>query len=315
MTSQQSTRPVVVGVDGGPGSDGALRYAVAEAVRRKAPLHLVHVEPLVPMAPLLPLAPLAAGPIGLLEVRAVASSILDRARETALELAPGLEVHAALGQGSRSAVLVGAAVGAQLLVVGRESRHGVERLLTGATTAGVASRASCDVVVVPSFWTGDHRRGRVVAGIKSQSQAHQLLGEAFAEASARGATLTLVTAWELPDPYLDRIEVRTSSQKWEAEGRQVIDTLLADWTTVYPDVPVDVRIEHGRPAAVLLNTSRESDLLFVCRRRHAVHAHGRLGGVAYTLLRTSDVPVQVVATAGPEPVPELELEEAGHLLA
>ena len=40
-----TTRPVVVGVDGRPGSAGALRYAVTEARRRRAPLQLVHVVP------------------------------------------------------------------------------------------------------------------------------------------------------------------------------------------------------------------------------------------------------------------------------
>src|SRR5688572_4774624 len=34
---------VVVGVDGAPGGAGALRYAVADARRRSAPLRLVHV--------------------------------------------------------------------------------------------------------------------------------------------------------------------------------------------------------------------------------------------------------------------------------
>jgi nucleotide-binding universal stress UspA family protein len=308
--SSQDTRPVIVGVDGRPGSAGALRYAVAEAVRRQAPLHLVHV---MPLAPLIPMAPLP--PVAVTELSTVATSILRQARETALGVAPGLEVYTEFGHGSRSAALVEAAKGAQLVVVGRETRRGVERLLTGATTAGVAARASCDVVVVPSFWTDDHHRGRVVAGIKTQSQARQLLGEAFAEASARSATLTLVTAWQLPDPYMDRIEVRTHADDWQAEGRRVIDELLSDWRTVYPDVPVDIRIEHGRAASVLVEASRDSDVLFLCRRRYAVHPHGHLGGVAYAVLQSSEVPVHVVSSEGsPEAASlvELKLEDAGQ---
>ena len=309
--SGQHTRPVVVGVAGNPGSDGALRYAVAEAERRQAPLHLVHVMPVAPLAPLTPLAP--SGPGSETELRTVATSILRTAHETALELAPGLEVQTELGHGTRSAVLVEAAEGAQLVVVGRETHHGAERLLTGATTAAVAGRAACDVVVVPSFWTHDHLRGLVVAGIKTQDQAHELLGVAFAEASARGATLRLVTAWQLPDPYLDRIEVRSHSEAWEAEGQRVLTTLLADWRAAYPDVPVDIRIKHGRAGTVLLEASRESDLLVLCRRRHGVHPHGHLGGVAYALLQASDVPVLVVPATNPEAVPdvELKLEDAG----
>lgn len=315
--SGQLTRPVVVGIDGGPGSAGALRYAVAEAVRREAPLLLVHVMPVAPLAPLVPLppfAPLTPGVQGAeTEARTVAASILRTAKETALELAPGLDVQAKLGHGTRAAALVEVAEGAQLVVVGRETRHGVDRLLRGTTTAAVASRASSDVVVVPSFWTDDHHRGLVVAGIKTHGQAHELLGAAFAEAHARGATLRIVTAWEVPDPYLDRIEVRTHSEDWEAEGRQVLTTLLTDWRTVYPDLPVDIQIKHGRAGTVLLEASRESDLLMLCRRRHAVHLHGHLGGVAYALVQASDVPVLVVATSDSAAVPEtdLKLEDAG----
>ncbi len=316
MTTQ-TTRPVVVGIDGGPGSTGALRYGVAEAVRRRAPLDLVHVMPslgpavLAPLAPFPPIAP--TGPGSVAELRSVATSILQKARETATRLAPQLEVRTELAHGSRSASLVEASEEAQLVVVGRESHRGVERVLAGATTAAVAARAHCDVVVVPSFWTDDHPRGRVVVGVKTHSQGAELLGPAFAEAAARGATLTVVTAWELPDPYLDRIEVRTHAEDWEVEGRQVLTELMSDWRTAYPEVPVEIRIRHGRPASVLVETSRESDVLFLARRRHAVHTHGHLGGVAYAVLRASDVPVHVVTpTAVETPVPELVLERAGQ---
>ena len=203
--------PVVVGVDGRPGSGGALRFAVAEAVRRRTPLVLVHVMPLgpwVPMAPMTPFATLAAPPSLREDVRGVADDLLEEARTHALELAPGLTVRTELVDGSRATRLVEVAQHARLLVLGRESRHGLDRLLVGTTTPGVAANAPCDVVVVPPAWTEADDHGRIVVGVKSESQAAQVLGPAFAEASARGARLTVVSAWRLPDPYLDRIEVR-----------------------------------------------------------------------------------------------------------
>ena len=168
--------------------------------------------------------------------------------------------------------------------------------------------------MVPSFWSGDRSHGRVVAGIKSRRNAHELLSRAFGEAAARGATLTLVTAWELPDPYLDRIEVRTHAADWEAAERRVIEETLTQWRSAYPDVPVEIRIVHGPAANVLLDASRDSDLLLLSRRRLALPPFGRLGGVPHALLRLSDVPVEVVPYVdhpAAEPATDLVLEESG----
>ena len=88
-----TTRPVVVGVDGLPGSAGALRYAVAEAGRRHAPLHLVHVVPT-----LLSLGPAVAS----VDLQTIGADLLDEAERTVREQAPGLEVVPVLTRGERT---------------------------------------------------------------------------------------------------------------------------------------------------------------------------------------------------------------------
>lgn len=306
------TRPVVVGIDGAPGSAGALRYGVAEARRRGAPLRLVHVvhpTRLVPAFP--PVGP--AMPVAVRDPRVLAESILRQAADVVHQLAPGLEVSSELRHGAPAASIVDATKNAQLLVIGRETRRGLDRLLTGATTAAVASHAECVVVVVPSFWTALRPHDQVVAAIKSRDHAHQLLAQAFAEARARSATLTVVKAWELPDPYLDRIEVRTHSADWEADGEEMLGELLSEWRTAYPDVSVVTRVAHGPAADVVLSTSQDADLLLISRRRHGFPPQRHLGGVAHAVLRRSDVPVVVVpfVVTPDEPTPELVLEESG----
>lgn len=299
-----TNRPVVVGVDGEPGSAGAVRYAVAEARRRRAPLHLVHVVPMY----------LSLGPsIPYSELFRIGVEILDKERETVRILDPDLDVTTVIAHEDRSAGVVQAAEEAQLIVVGRESRRGADRLLTGTATAGIAAHAPCDVVVVPSFWVDQAPHGRVVVGLKSSHNAHALLAQAFAEASARAAVLVVVTAWQVADPYFDRVEERTHAQDWETEGRKVVLEITADWRTAYPDVAMETRIVHGPAARVLLDVSADSDLLVISRRRLALPPHGRLGAVGHDLLRLSDVPVQVVPyTADPEIETEgLLLEEAG----
>jgi nucleotide-binding universal stress UspA family protein len=301
-----NTRPVVVGVDGLPGSAGALRYAVAEAGRRGAPLHLVHVVPsLLSLGPAVPMA----------DLQQTGVDLLHEAEQTVRQQAPALEVATVLTRGERTTGVVKAAEDAQLLVVGRESRRGIERMLTGTATAGIATHAGCDVVVVPSFWVDADRRGLVVVGIKHGRDTHELLARAFAEAATRGATLRMVNAWHVSDPYFDTIEFRTHSEDWQNHGIQLLHEISTEARADYPDVPVEARVVHGRPARVLLQESAGSDLLVISRRRLALPPYGQLGGVGHDVLRLSDVPVQVVPYVhDPARQGELVLEEAGAAL-
>ena len=89
----------------------------------------------VPVPPLRPIEPEDLEPH--------ARSVLAQAAGEARNLAPDLSVSTMLAHGSRVRAIVDGSTDAQLVVVGRETSHGLERLLTGATTAGVASNADC----------------------------------------------------------------------------------------------------------------------------------------------------------------------------
>lgn len=297
--------PVAVGVDGCTGSIGAIHYAVAEAARRRTSLCLIHVMPLaLPSwsAPAVVVFP---------ELREAATSILADALEIARKADPSVHVVTRLDHGSRAARLIANAQDAQLLVVGRETQHGINRVLFGATTLAVASRAASAVIVVPETWRGDRFGGRVVIGLKDRTNARELLGVAFAEADARAGSVHAVTAWNLPDPYLDRIELRTHASEWEDEVRQLVDPLLAAWRPTFPDVLADFDVTHGRAASVLLTETLTSDLLVLARRPHATLPYGRLGGVAHRVLLLSTTPTLVVPHCPPTSIPEsLVLAEA-----
>ena len=141
-----------------------------------------------------------------------ARRVLDRAEREAREPSPDLSVSTCLLDGRRVRAIVDAAADAQLVVLGRETRHGLERVCTGSTTAGVASAARCPVIVVPGDWQPREGAGEgrtVVVGIGRVEGAPDLMATAYAWASSRGAPITVVHAWEMADNYLDRIETRT----------------------------------------------------------------------------------------------------------
>ena len=321
MTSALHRAPVVLASDGTPASEGALRFAVQESGVRGAGLVIVHVNPLaVPVAPLHPILPI--GPLPATrstlpsELSVHARRVLDRTAREARELAPGLRVSTVLMDGRRVRAIVDAAASAQLVVVGRETRHGVERVRTGSTTAGVASAARCPVVVVPGDWRPRQGAGEdrtVVVGVRRVEGAADLMATAYAWASSRGASITVVHAWQMADNYLDRIETRTHADDWQALGEQLLREALGTWRDQHPDVSVQTHVVHGHAASVLAAAAKTADLLVV-RRAHEHRPWDHLGATVRALLLSSPTPVEVVpAHSVPESDPDLVLEESGSV--
>ena len=252
--------------DGSSASDGALRYAVEQARARRAGLRILHVMPMaVPMPPLRPVEPADLEPYA----RKVLSA---RSTRHARDLAPGLAVSTSWLTAAASAASSTArptpswswSVARPATVSGR--------LLTGATTAGVASNATCPVVVVPGALAAAeqrrgrrHGRGRASAG---RDDASHLMAAAYAQASSLGASITVVHAWELPDPYIDSLEGKCPfNDDWQALGEQLLSEALGTWRDQHPHLPVETRVVHGHAASVLVSEAKAADLVVV-RRAH-----------------------------------------------
>jgi nucleotide-binding universal stress UspA family protein len=307
MTQEQSPR-VVVGVDGGPGSAGAVQYAADEARRRGAELRLVHVVPTyVPVSPLAPAL--------VQELTSAGEEILEQARTQLAETTPDLVVSTRRLTGPRIAALVDAADGAALLVVGRETRSGLERLMGAGTTAAVATHARVPVVVVPQQWAVDGSTGPVVVGLKSSMHADELLGAAFRAAAEHDVALVVVHTWRLPDEYLDRIEVRSHVDDWIARGEELAQEALAPWRREYPDVPVSVAVTHDDPAHALVRASEGASLVVLLRRPPAPVFGQHLGGTARAVIRAAACPVQIVpGTDLDTEMADLQVEASGAML-
>jgi nucleotide-binding universal stress UspA family protein len=136
---------IVVGVDGSSSSHAALEWAYGEAGLRHVAVHAVCAYD----------EPWALGPAELSAPRA-----LDRLREAlardaehvlseAVDRAPDdIAVTADAVEGAAGQVLLAAAAGSSLLVVGSRGRGGFKSLLLGSVSASCASRATGVVLVV-----------------------------------------------------------------------------------------------------------------------------------------------------------------------
>ncbi|MGY1633502.1 universal stress protein [Geodermatophilus sp. SYSU D01186] len=143
-TSVSGRSGVVVGLDGGPGDDDLLAFAVREAALRDTSLVAVHTwEHTVP------------GPLALAVDPLVDVGTAQRREESALDDAlqragtPTVPVQRIVQRGRAAPVLLAAALRAELLVVGHRHRRGGALGNLRSVTNAVLHGAACPVAVVP----------------------------------------------------------------------------------------------------------------------------------------------------------------------
>lgn len=145
---------VVVGVDGSTASRQALLFAAGEARLRHAGLRVVAAYD-VSRAGYGYAAGLSAGwDLGPMEdrLREAAEALVKDAADTVATHVPGPALHVTtmVVQGRPSQVLLQAAEGAALLVVGARGAGALTRLMLGSTSTEVVHGAPVPVTVVPS---------------------------------------------------------------------------------------------------------------------------------------------------------------------
>jgi nucleotide-binding universal stress UspA family protein len=142
--SENESRPVVVGVDGSPASQAALRWAVEDARRRGCAVDAVsawHADYGVMIGPL-PAEVLAE--VTPQALKAAAQKVLDRA----VQGFEGVEIRRILVEGDPRDVLFNASENAALLVVGNRGHSRLVEAILGSVSAYCVHHASCPVVVV-----------------------------------------------------------------------------------------------------------------------------------------------------------------------
>jgi len=136
-----------VGVDGSEGSVKALQWAASEARIRNARLHPVLAwEPRVRAVGGVAVTPNAD------EIAAFSRDALERLDsllDAHSEELAGLDIERSAARGAAAPVLLEAARGATLLVVGTHGRSGLVGLLLGSVSRECARHAPCPVVIVP----------------------------------------------------------------------------------------------------------------------------------------------------------------------
>lgn len=140
---------IVVGVDGSDNSVAALRWAMGEAVLRKASVEVIHAWRR-PYTGEVPVMITYTPPID--ELRGNAARVLDDSVRRAGAPPTGVAVQQSVVENSPVGALLDASDGAGLLVVGSRGRGGFSGLLLGSVSHQIANHAACPVVIVPARW-------------------------------------------------------------------------------------------------------------------------------------------------------------------
>jgi nucleotide-binding universal stress UspA family protein len=285
IVSAPQVKPVAVGIDGSPHHLVTIDLAVTEAIRRGAPLHIMHVTP----GRYVGLRSRATAPQRDLEGR----RLLDIAARRAEHRAPGLQVSTELVDGAASMALVERSAATQLLVIGhRDDLPG--RPSWGSTAAYVAHQSVCPLLVHRGA-APDH--GPVVLAASARTPATATVTCAYEEALRSGSPLLAVHVWNRP-AAVDMTAPRAASRGSAADRRraeQRLERALGHAARSYPGVAVERLVLRDLDIAYTLErVARRGDLLVVGMGRDRRSAELLYGSLGVALLRQAACPVLLV---------------------
>jgi len=291
MSGRSTHSGVVVGVDGSPSSDLAVRWAAREATMRNVPLTIVHVSTppvLWPAAPILVelhqrREEAEAGKIITEAIKVAEDSVRDGNRP---------EIDTELVWAAPVPSLIDLSKEAHMMVVGCRGQDALQRTLLGSVSAGLIHHAHCPVAVIHDeapILLGPSQLP-VLVGIDGSPASELATAIAFDEASFRGVDLLAVHAWT--DSDISGV----LSKEWSAlqsRAAEILAERLAGWQERYPDVTVHRRLVLDRPARHLLDESESAQLVVVGSHGRGGFAGMLLGSVSTAVVHAARIPVIV----------------------
>jgi nucleotide-binding universal stress UspA family protein len=300
-STEQSGPRVVVGVDGSPGARTALVLALDETARRGAVLDVVSAYAAT-------LVWTGGVPLDVPNVEAVRADTEQRAQELVDEVVrdafpagvpgPAVDVRVVAAEGRPVPVLLSAAEGADLLVVGSRGRGGMRSALLGSVALHCLSHAPCPVLIAHGF---ARRPGTapVVVGSDGSAGSRAAVVAAIDEAVRSGADLEVVACYRLADHWTDLgtvvvPPVEKIRNDVLRHTEELVTAILAERSESDGVPTVRTRVVDGAAGDELVQLSREASLLVVGSHGHGAVRGLLLGSVALHCALHAAAPVLVV---------------------
>jgi nucleotide-binding universal stress UspA family protein len=186
--------------------------------------------------------------------------------------------------------------GAAVVVVGSTTRGPIRRVLAGSVAQQLLSGAACPVAVAPHGYAEQEDTDLAIVGVAydGSEESERALTGARDLARRAGARLRIITAVEQlafgAIPVSTTAPAASASSVWEDELRSRHRAAVAD-----PDgVSVEGVLRRGIAVHVLLEQSREVDVLFVGSRGYGPLHTVLLGSTTRKLTEAAECPLIVI---------------------
>ncbi len=280
ISAPLSEPPVVVGYNGKEHSRDALRWAAAEATRRRLPLLVVFAANYPGMAA----DPLEPGAMEADE------EVTARGVRVALDTSPELQVRGITEVISPTRAMIEASASSALVVIGTRGHGPIAGALLGSVAFAVAARAECPVVVIggEAARRPIGPRWPVVVGTDGSVPAAAAVAFAADWALADSAALEVVTCTgDHPLADADPEALRSAA---ETIARTAANRLR----TTHPALDVTTRVEDSLAERTLIEASADAGLIVVGTRGRGAFTGMVLGSVSHAVIHGADCPVAVV---------------------
>ena len=140
----------------------------------------------------------------------------------------------------------------------------------------------------------------VVVGVDGSPASALAMAWAARYATAVGASVRAVLAWHYPTaagPAPIGVAPAAVTAEVEQSRLEIMDKAIAAAFGDQPAVGVERRVVYGHPAQVLIDESKDADLLVVGSRGHGGFTGMMLGSVSTHCVTHASCPVTVVRTA------------------
>lgn len=142
--------------------------------------------------------------------------------------------------------------------------------------------------------------GVIVVAVDGSAGSAIALDYAIQEALLRGSKLRLVSAWEIPPSVLASVVAgKEFYEEFRENAIRVAEEAARYAREKAPELEVEQVVAEGQAGKVILDNSKDAELIVVGRRGHGTFREMLLGSIARQVVAHARVPVTVV-TAPPE---------------